>query len=93
MLENYSIFLVFCYTDFRMTPEEHRLLERVAECVEDNNVILRRMQRSARWGAFFRVIYWILILGASYSAYLYIKPYADQFPLLKQALQNVSTYR
>lgn len=61
-----------------MTPEEKELLARVAVLSEENNQILRGIRRSNRWGSFFKLLYWLIILGISYGAYVYVQPYVDQ---------------
>jgi hypothetical protein len=82
-----------------MSPEEHRILERIAECVEDNNIILRRMQRRARFGTAWKVFYWVVIIALSFGAYVYSKPYLDkaleiwqydinQIETIKQGIQS-----
>ena len=65
-----------------MTPEEHSLLERTYKIAEENNDLLRSIRRSSRISIVMRVIYWIVIIGASVGAYYLIQPYVDS---LKQA--------
>lgn len=60
-----------------MTPEEKSLLERAAALAEENNKILRSMRRAARWDMAMRIVYWAVILGLSYSAYAFVRPYID----------------
>ncbi|MBX4209528.1 hypothetical protein KW799_02470 [Candidatus Parcubacteria bacterium] len=60
-----------------MNPEERRMLEETRELVEENTVILRRIQRSQRMGLAFRAIYWVAIIAATYGAYFLIQPYVD----------------
>jgi len=61
-----------------MTPEERKLLEKAVSLGEQNNDILRGMKRSARWSKIFRVIYWVLIIGISFGAYVVVQPYVKQ---------------
>ena len=61
-----------------MTPEERELLENTASLAKENNVILKKMQRSARWGMVMQYGYWILIILFSLGAYIAIKPYINQ---------------
>ncbi len=70
-----------------MTPEEHRILVETREMVEENNKILKRIQLSNRAGLVFKVIYWVVILGASFGAYYLIQPYVD---MLKGSLGGIS---
>lgn len=45
--------------------------------VEENHVILRKMHRAALWGRAWRLLYWLVIIGISVGAYIYIQPYID----------------
>jgi hypothetical protein len=63
-----------------MNPNDKELLEKTYELAKENNHILRGMKRSGRWSAIFRIFYWILIIGASLGAYVYVQPYIN--PLL-----------
>jgi hypothetical protein len=61
-----------------MTPEEKELLKRTAKLAEDNNDILRSMQRSMRIQRFMSVVYWVFIIGSAVGAYYLIQPYIEQ---------------
>lgn len=58
-----------------MTPEERSLLERTYKMAEENNEILRGIRSSNRWSATLRIIYWLVLIGASIGAYYYLQPY------------------
>lgn len=60
-----------------MNPNEKELLQKTYELSEENNKILRSIRRSNRLSSFFRIIYWVLIIGISIGAYYYIQPYVD----------------
>jgi hypothetical protein len=60
-----------------MSPEEKELLKETAELVKENHKILKGMRRSARFGSFLRLIYWLIILGSAFSAYYFLQPYID----------------
>lgn len=60
-----------------MTPDEKSLLERTAALAAENNSILRSMRRASRWDMAFRIIYWVIVLGLSYSAYVFVQPYIN----------------
>ena len=60
-----------------MNEEEKQLLERVAVLSEENNHILRGIRRSHRWWFVWKIVYWAIIIGVSYGAYIYIQPYID----------------
>lgn len=61
-----------------MSPEELELLKRNIAISEENNDILRGIQRSMRLARMMSVLYWILIIGSAVGAYYFIQPYLEQ---------------
>ena len=51
------------------------LLQQSLKLTQENNKMLHAMRRSARWGIFFRIIYWFVILGGLAFSYYFIQPY------------------
>ena len=78
-------FLLDC---FGMTPEEKALLERAVALSEENNVLLKKMLRSAKISTFLRVCYWVLIIGFSFGAFYLIQPYINTLQSTVQQLQG-----
>lgn len=76
-----------------MTPEERQLLRETAELTKENNKILRGIRRSNRFSAFFRIVYWVLIIGSAIGAYYYIQPYinavSEAYVQMKQNIETV----
>ena len=60
-----------------MTPDERSLLERTAALTEENNQLLKKMQKSARWQRGFQIVYWVLIILFSFGAIYLIQPYIN----------------
>ena len=60
-----------------MSPEEKELLKRTVELEEENNSILRSIQRSMRLARFMSILYWVFIIGSAVGAYYLIQPYID----------------
>ena len=58
-----------------MSPEEKELFKRSIALAEENNDILRSIQRSMRLARFMNWIYWIFIIGSAVGAYYLIQPY------------------
>jgi hypothetical protein len=58
-----------------MSPEEKELLRRSIALAEENNDILRSIQRSMRLARLMTVLYWVVIIGASVGAFYLIQPY------------------
>ena len=72
-----------------MTPEERSLLERTNKLAEQNNAILRSIQRTNRFSLVLRILYWVVIIAISYGAYYAIQPYMNQlFSLYSQVQQD-----
>lgn len=60
-----------------MNPSEKDLLEKTYELSKENNNILRGIRSSNRWSMFFRILYWIIIIGIAVGAFYYVQPYID----------------
>ncbi len=58
-----------------MTPEEKELLKRSISLAEENNDILRSIQRSMRLSRFMSALYWVFIIGSAVGAYYLVQPY------------------
>lgn len=71
-----------------MTPEERNLLERTYKLAEENNDILKSIRRTNRFSLLLRVLYWVVIIGASAGAYYLIQPYVNQVLGLYSDAQN-----
>ncbi len=70
-----------------MTPEEHELLRRSIALAEENNDILRSLQRHMRLARFMSVLYWLIIIGISVGAWYFVQPYVDQAMSVYKAAQ------
>jgi hypothetical protein len=60
-----------------MTPEEKELFKRSIALAEENNDILRSIQRSLRFSRLMSVIYWVFIIGSAVGAYYLVQPYLE----------------
>lgn len=60
-----------------MTPEDKELLERTLSLTEENNEMLRGIQRSMRLARFMTILYWLFIVGAFAATYYFIQPYLE----------------
>lgn len=61
-----------------MDPEIEELLKKNLALAEENNRILRGMRNSVRWGRFFTLLWWGVILASTGVAYYYLQPYIEQ---------------
>ena len=71
-----------------MYGDERKTIEHLAELVEDNNRILRRLQRSKRWGTLFSSLYWVAILLLAAGSYYYVQPYIESLQKVLPQLQE-----
>lgn len=63
-----------------LNDEELRdLVKKNLALAEENNRILRGMRSAARWGRFFSILWWLLVLAVSGATYYYyIEPYVEK---------------
>ncbi len=58
--------------------ELRALVKQTLALTEETNHIVRGMRRSARWGRFFSLVWWVAIIAVSGATYyLYLQPYID----------------
>ncbi len=72
-----------------MNPDERGMLERALKLSEDNNKILRKMHRAARWTAVWGIIKLIIFVIPLVIGYLYLQPYLGPLGDLFQRTQEV----
>lgn len=59
--------------------ELRELVRKNIAVTEDTNKLVHRMHRSALWGRFFQIVWWLAVLAASGAAYYYyLQPYVQQ---------------
>jgi hypothetical protein len=71
-----------------MTPEERELLKRTLSVAEENNELLRKIQRSMRLARFMTLLYWLFIVGAFAGAYYVVKPYIESAMTIYQGARQ-----
>ena len=59
--------------------ETKELLEKELEIAQENNKILKKIQRGMRLGSFFSILYWLFILGTAVGAYYFLQPFVESF--------------
>ena len=72
-----------------MNPEEKELFKRSIALSEENNRILRGMQRSMRLSRFMSIIYWIVIIGSFVGGFYLVQPYLEQLNGMYANAKNV----
>jgi hypothetical protein len=76
-----------------MSPEEKRLLERVAKLSEDNNEILHGLRRVHRWAVFWGLLKIAIFAVPFVIAYFYLEPrlgpLSETFKQAQEVLKGV----
>jgi hypothetical protein len=60
-----------------MNPDDKRLLLKTVELSQENNRLLKKLDRMYRLTRAIRVTYWVLIIAITLGAYYFIQPYVD----------------
>ena len=61
-----------------MDQSLEKLLKENLELSQENNKILRSMRSSARWSRFFKIIFWLVIIGTTAGTYYYLQPFLTE---------------
>ena len=52
------------------------ILEQNTALLKENNLLLKKMHRNAVWGFWFKVLWYVLLLGLPFALYFYVlEPY------------------
>ena len=74
-----------------MNPEERALLERTLKLSEENNLLLQKVQRTARRAAIWGFVKVAIIVVPLIAGYIYFQPFLiqakDNFNSVKSLLQ------
>ena len=60
-----------------MDSEEKELLKKSVALGQENQHILRSLQRSLRLSRLMSLVYWVFIIGSAVGAYYLVQPYID----------------
>jgi len=64
------------------------MLEQTMRLVEQNNRLLRKINRSMFWSSIFQILYWLFIIAVAVGAFYAVQPYLGMIgPLLTKAAQ------
>lgn len=69
-----------------MDQSLEKLLKENLKLSQENNKILRSMRSSARWSRFFKIIFWLIIIGTTAGTYYYLQPFLTE---MMKAYQGV----
>lgn len=79
---------------------EEKQMQELLELTRENNEMLKGVYRRARWGMFFWIARWVLILGILFGAYYYVEPhltnalnnYQKSMDVIKQVQQSAGKF-
>lgn len=54
------------------------MLEETFKLSRENNKLLKKVNRRQAFGAFLRIFYWVIIIGAGIGIFYFAQPYLDQ---------------
>ena len=83
---------IFLFVDVEEQIEELReLVEKNIEVTEDTNRTIHKLRRSALWGFFFQIVWWLSIAGITGFAYYYfVQPQVDRIKEIYGVTQEQS---
>lgn len=61
-----------------LDPELKDLLQKNLEASKETLDVVKGMRSTQRWGSFFVVVKWAIIIAISFGSYYYIQPYLNQ---------------
>ncbi len=71
-----------------MTQTNQEKLDEMYELIKENNEILSGLLRRERISNFFRIMYWLIILGTIFGVYYYIQPIIQSLTFNLESVQN-----
>ncbi len=74
-----------------MNPEEQRMLRESLALGKENNELLKKLYRGALWGRAIKIVYWVVILGVSFGALFFLKPYLETLQGVYGGFQETQT--
>ena len=72
-----------------MEGDLNELLKANLAISRENNQILRKMRSAQKWAQITRVVYYVIIAGATVGAFYYIQPFIAKFSSLIPGLDKL----
>jgi hypothetical protein len=86
-----------------MQPDQHSteikyLLEKNTELLKENNLLLKKLHRRAVWGFWFRIVWYVLLIGLPFALYFYIlEPYftalGSSYEVFSEGMQEIPGWK
>ncbi len=61
-----------------MDQEVFDRLDRIEKLVSDNNRMLVKMRKAQKNAAYWRIVYWLVIIGLTVASFYFVMPYISQ---------------
>lgn len=58
--------------------DQEKQLQEILELSRENNHLLKGVHSRARWGMFFWILRWAIVVGILFGAYYYVEPYVEK---------------
>lgn len=58
--------------------DQEKQLQEILELSRENNHLLKGVHNRARWGMFFWIVRWVIVIGILFGAYYYVEPYVQK---------------
>lgn len=75
--------------------DQEKQLQEILELTRENNHLLKGVHRRARWGMFFWILRWAIVVGILFGAYYYVEPYiqkaTDTYQKTTQTIQHLQS--
>ena len=75
--------------------DQDKQLQEILELSRENNEMLKGVHRRARWGMFFWILRWAIVLGIIFGAYYYVEPFvqsaSDTYHRTTDSLRRLQT--
>lgn len=70
--------------------ERDQSMKHLVELTEENNKLLKKMHRAHLVDRTIRLLYWVVIIGASVGAFYVLQPYLDELKSIYGDFQGVT---
>ena len=73
-----------------MDPEDKELMRATLNLAKENNKMLKKLYSGYKWSQFFRIAYWVMIIGLALTGYYFAQPYLEKVhALYRQAEEKM----
>lgn len=69
-------------------PKLEEKLDELMDMVDENQVLLKKIERRLYWSQAIKIIYWVVIIGIGVLGYYAALPYLQQLQNTYDGLQN-----